>query len=164
MGRTGVWYTTLKRSFGVSQASTDGAVRQRTCPAPGSPHRRNVEMLFSRKDHLKYVLMKYEISMLSCLQTIYPKKYTKNYSTAQTAGVCRLHISTAWLLIVAAADQPGDGPHSPGLGRAPGTARRDDAHRHQTHHVARLGLDAPVPKCLPATHPPRPAERTRLRL
>ncbi len=46
---------------------------------------------------------------------------------------------------MAAADQPGDGPHSPGLGRVPGTARRDDAHRHQTYHVARLGLDAPVP-------------------
>ena len=41
----------------------------------GSLRRRNVGVLFSRKDHLKYILIKYKISVLNCLQTIHPKKY-----------------------------------------------------------------------------------------
>ena len=44
---------------------------------PVSLRRRNVGMLFSRKDRLEYVLMRYKISILSFLQTIHPKKYTK---------------------------------------------------------------------------------------
>ena len=39
-----------------------------------SLRRRNVGMLFSRKDNLKCVLIKYKISTPSCLQTIHPKK------------------------------------------------------------------------------------------
>ena len=46
-------------------------------PDLGSLRRRNVGMLFSRKGHLKYVLMKYEISILSCLKTIHPKNIPK---------------------------------------------------------------------------------------
>ena len=47
--------------------------------SPTSLRRRNVAMLFSRGNYLKCVLMKYGISILSCLQIIYPKKYTKNF-------------------------------------------------------------------------------------
>ncbi len=51
---------------------------------PVSLRRRNVGMLFSRKDSLEYVLMRYEISILIFLQTTHPKIY-QNFLQAQTA-------------------------------------------------------------------------------
>ena len=43
-------------------------------------------MRVSRKGNLKYVLMKYEISILSCLQTIHPQKYTKIFLWRRLPG------------------------------------------------------------------------------
>ena len=74
---------TFRPVFGIAAHRTypDGAVadtgrsrRQYGPRFPGSLRRRNVEPLFSRKDNLKHVLMNYEIFILSCLQTIHPKK------------------------------------------------------------------------------------------
>ncbi len=47
---------------------------ERGLTLPGSLRRRNVGTPFSKQDHLKYVLMKYTFYILSCLQTIHPKK------------------------------------------------------------------------------------------
>ena len=43
-------------------------------------------MLFSRKGNLRYVLMKYEFSILSYLHTIHPQKYTKDFLRRRLPG------------------------------------------------------------------------------
>ena len=61
----------------------------------GSLRRRNVGILFSREYYLKYVLMKYEISILSCLKTTHPKNVSEIFygadcwNPSQRTMICR---------------------------------------------------------------------------